>query len=314
MIESTAEPVTRAMGGEPATPPPLAVLLASDDSASARVGEEWIRRLRWATAPRVDVVTVAGDPPPLWGLGLQTYRAVVRQAVADSRQERLTAALRIANDVGARLQAGGFGVRVWARHGTAADEILTVARLERPDLLVVSPRDRSTHARAWHLGTARRLVCDADLPVLVARAVGDAVALPQHVLVIGNAQDSRHVIEWMSHAGWLGAAKVLFAGFGEGSTDAMVSLVSELNAQAGGSGRARFSLAGEIESAVDARKLAQSTRTDVIAAANRGADVRPADAAEQAGQQAAASVLLVPRPVRRPDYGQQVAGRGSADR
>ena len=40
---------------------PIRVMLATDDSESARAGEEWILRLRWRVPPVVDVVCVAGQ-------------------------------------------------------------------------------------------------------------------------------------------------------------------------------------------------------------------------------------------------------------
>ena len=66
----------------------LHILLATDDSSSARIGVDWVTRLRYAERPTVEVVCVAGRGIARLGWGMQTSREPVRLAVEGMRQHR----------------------------------------------------------------------------------------------------------------------------------------------------------------------------------------------------------------------------------
>ncbi|MEX1169340.1 MAG: universal stress protein [Chloroflexota bacterium] len=148
---------------------PMRVMLATDDLASARIAEDWVRRLRYAAAPTIDVVCVAGRGRAGFGWGLQTYREPVRLAVEGLRQNELHAAERIANEVGERLQRAGVAVRTWARQGDCCEELLAMADVDRPDLVVVGPRGHSELAAVILGSVTQGLIAHAEAPLLVAR-------------------------------------------------------------------------------------------------------------------------------------------------
>jgi hypothetical protein len=180
------------------------VLLAADESDGARAGEAWIRRLRWATPPEVDVLTVA--PPPSWasGIGLQTYRPAVREAVVEARHVALIEAQRVANAVGSRLQETGVRVRVWARQGDVADEIVGMAGLETSDLLVVGRGGRRWRGLPWVRTVSDRVAVEAEAAVLVAHhpPPGDEPLPRSIVFVAPEATPADDAGRWLASVGW----------------------------------------------------------------------------------------------------------------
>jgi nucleotide-binding universal stress UspA family protein len=189
------------------------VLFATDESDAARSGEEWIRRLRWARTPAIDVLTVAPRPGWASGLGLQTYRTAVREAVIQARETELVEAQRVANTVGSRLQHAGIRVRVWARTGEAADEIVRASRLEAADLVVVGSSGRSSRGLLWRRSVSSRVARHSDVAVLVAQPppVGDD-RLP-HSIAILDFDDvaTATALDWLRDIGWLHGARVTLA-------------------------------------------------------------------------------------------------------
>ena len=181
------------------------VLLATDDSDTARAAEEWIRRLRWAQPPTIDVLTVAPPPPLASRLWLQTYRTAVREAVLQSREEDLLAAQRVANSVGSRLQKDGTVVRVWARQGSIPDEILATSQLEGPDLVVMGRQSKSPHILARGSNIAEQVAKHADAAVLIANRPPDGPGpLPRStLLVIPAGPAGEEALRWLQWAGWL---------------------------------------------------------------------------------------------------------------
>ena len=205
---TTVEPRSRPHAGlEPHGPK---VLLATDDSDAARSAEGWIRRLRWAQPPMVDVLCVAPRPSLAARVGLQTYRTAVRDAVRDSDQTTLLAAQRIANEVGLRLQDAGTAVRTWARQGRVAEEIVTLAGLEQADLVVVAdrsqPRGLLGRGRTVSIEVARR----AGQAVLIVRETPDGDGpLPSRIAVLAETTaGADEVVRWLARAGWLAGASV----------------------------------------------------------------------------------------------------------
>lgn len=180
------------------------VLLATDDSETARAAEEWIRRLRWAQRPTVDILTVAPPPPFSSRLWLQTYRTAVHDALLEARETDLLAAQRIANSVGARLQTDGTVVRVWARHGSISDEIIALSQLEGPDLVLLGRQAKSAHILAWRPNTLLQVARQADAALLVAnRPPTEAGPLPRSILlVVPNEPAGEKALRWLDWTGW----------------------------------------------------------------------------------------------------------------
>jgi nucleotide-binding universal stress UspA family protein len=192
----------------------MRVMLATDDSASARTAEDWVRRLHYAATPTIDVVCVAGRGRTGFGWGLQTYREAVRVAVEGLRQSELYAAERIANEVGERLQSDGLAVRTWARQGDCCEELLAMAEVDRPDLVVVGPRGRSGLAAVILGSVTQGLIAHAASPLLVARApLTQAGRLPEHVLlVVDGMHSAENTVAWLDRAGWLVGGRVTVLG------------------------------------------------------------------------------------------------------
>ena len=197
---------------EPGTP--FRVLLATDDSESARHAEAWVARLRWARPCLVDVLCVAGHGITRFGWGMQTYRTTVRQAVEQIRQNELLAGERIANTVGERLQRAGLTVHAWSRQGDAAEEILAMIEQERPDLVALGPRGRSGLAQMLLGSVSHEVMASANRPILVARRPpSDEGALPGHLLVLVDGSPAAEAaIGWIAQAGWAGGATVTILG------------------------------------------------------------------------------------------------------
>lgn len=192
----------------------MRVMLATDDSASARTAEEWVARLRYGTPPIINVVCVAGRGLTRLGWGMQTYREPVRLAVEGIRQSELYAAERIANEVGERLQGAGLTVRTWARQGDCCEELLAMAGIDRPDLVVVGPRGRSGLAAAILGSVTHGLIANAESPVLVARPpLTTEGQLPEHVLlVVDGTPSAAAAVDWLDRAGWLSGGRVTVLG------------------------------------------------------------------------------------------------------
>ncbi|MEX1173275.1 MAG: universal stress protein [Chloroflexota bacterium] len=200
------------MSTRPTTP--LRILLATDDSPAARTGEQWIARLRWASAPIVDVVCVAGRGMARLGWGLATDRETLRQARDTIREGERIEAERIANEVGERLQNAGFTVHTLARQGDSAEQILATIESERPDLVVMGPRGRSALAQAILGSVTQQVIADGVDPVLVARVPESADGpLPSRILlVVDGSLDARAAIERLLDLGWTNGALVTVLG------------------------------------------------------------------------------------------------------
>lgn len=192
----------------------MRVMLATDDSASARTAEAWVTRLRFGTPPIIDVVCVAGRGMTRLGWGMQTYREPLRRAVEDLRKSELYAAERIANQVGERLQSAGLTVHTWARQGDCCEELLAMSGVERPDLVTVGPRGRSGLASAILGSVTHGLIANSGSPLLVARPPRTTEGqLPEHVLVVVDGTASAAaVVAWLDRAGWLSGGRVTMLG------------------------------------------------------------------------------------------------------
>ena len=225
---------TQGLGARPQVAPlGVSVLFATDESDAARNGEEWIRRLRWARTPAVDVLTIAPRPGWVFGLGLQTYRPAVRDAVILARETELVEAQRVANGVGSRLQHAGIPVRVWARSGEAADEILRASRMEGVDLVVLGSSGKAGRALPWGRSVSSHVARNADVAVLVAQLPppGDA-RLPRSIAILDvDDAATAGALAWLTDTGWLDEAHVTRArpegGDGRPTKDVFAAVLQE---------------------------------------------------------------------------------------
>lgn len=188
------------------------ILLATDDSESARVAETWVAQARWPEHVVVDVLCVASSGVARLGWPRQDERSAVSQAIEKLRESEVMAAERIANGVGIRLQRAGLTTRSWARQGDSwtrqanvASEVLATIDLERPDLVVVGPRGRSTLAQLLLGSVSRRIVSESRAPVLVARKTEPTAGrvLPRSLLIlVDGTRATDHAIDHVIASGW----------------------------------------------------------------------------------------------------------------
>jgi nucleotide-binding universal stress UspA family protein len=192
----------------------LRVMLASDDSESARVAEAWVARLRWASPAMVDVVTIASRGLSRLGWSMEGDRQVVRQAIDSMRRAELAAAERVANEVGERLQGVGLTVHTWARQGETREELLRLVDELRPDVVVLGPRGRSVVASMLLGSVTQDLVEYSPSPVLVTRPPRETDdRLPSHVLVLADgSRPADDAVAWLDRAGWLVDARLTLLG------------------------------------------------------------------------------------------------------
>lgn len=207
-VLTARSPASKRLGGEDGGPLEMRVLLAADGSEAGRIAECWILRLGWAVQPRVDILCVAQPRRLAAGIGLQTYRDAVREAVADLRQADLLQALRIANSVGERLQSARLVTRAWARLGNARSEISAMVRTEAPDLLVIGGGCR----RGWfsRRDTASEVLRQVDVATLVVRTAPQGEhRLPRRVAALTSEGGGSQFREWLGQAGWLDGTEVI---------------------------------------------------------------------------------------------------------
>lgn len=282
-------------------PQRASVLLATDESDAARAGEEWIRRLRWARTPEIDVLTVAPRPGWASGLGLQSYRTAVREAVVQSRETELVEAQRVANAVGSRLQHAGIRVRVWARTGEAADEIVRASRLEAMDLVVIGASGRTSRALLWGRSVSSRVARDSDVPVLVAQPPPRGDDRLPHSVAILDVDDgaTAGALGWLRDVGWLNETRVTLARLEDPGGRPSSATVRSGTAAGDTAAAGVVVLRSDRDRSIDAlRVLIEQAEID-LAVIPGTHDRRGTDLALKIADVARASVLLIPDP-RRP--------------
>jgi nucleotide-binding universal stress UspA family protein len=279
------------------------VLFATDESDAARAGEEWIRRLRWARTPAIDVLTIAPRPGWASGLGLQTYRTAVRESVIQARETELVEAQRVANAVGSRLQHAGLRVRVWARTGEAADEIVRVSRLEAMDLVVLGCSGRTSRAMLWGRSVSSQVARHSDVPVLVAQPPprGDH-RLPHSVAILDIDEGATAgALGWLRDVGWLNETRVTLArleradGRPSGRTVRSKRAAGDTDWAAAGV----VVLPSDRDRSIDALRIIIEQGEIDLAVIPRTPDRRETDLALRIADVARVSVLLIPSPRRR---------------
>jgi nucleotide-binding universal stress UspA family protein len=192
----------------------LRVMFPSDDSPSAKVAEAWVTRLRWRVIPTVDVVTVASRGLSRLGWSLEGDGQAVQQALDSLRQGERSAADRISNEVGERLQLAGLTARTWARQGDTREELLAHIEAERPDVVVMGTRGRSAVVTMLLGSVSQDLVEYSPCPVLVTRSIeADEGPLPEHILIpVDGSLKAEGVVAWLDGAGWIEDARITLVG------------------------------------------------------------------------------------------------------
>ena len=283
-------------------PQRASVLFATDESDAARAGEEWIRRLQWARTPAIDVLTIAPRPGWASGLWLQTYRTAVREAVIQARETDLVEAQRVANTVASRLQHAGIRVRVWARTGEAADEIVRASRLEAMDLVVIGCSGRSSRALLWGRSVSSQVAHHSDVPVLVAQPPPRSDDRLPHSVAILDVDDgaTEGALGWLRDVGWLNETRVTLARL-EGPDGRPSSATVRSGTAAGDTAWAAAGvvvLPSDRDRSIDAlRVLIEQGEID-LAVIPRAHDRREKDLALRIAEVARVSVLLIPNPGR----------------
>ncbi len=142
------------------------ILLATDGSAASEHAAALAVNLARAHGARLTAVHVV-DPYPYMGLGESSASAI---------QAHVAAAQRHASDAHAKVAAlckqGGSAVNFATRvveDMTPSIGIVTTAREEGADLIVVGSHGRTGIARLMVGSVAARVVAESPLPVLVAR-------------------------------------------------------------------------------------------------------------------------------------------------
>ncbi len=141
------------------------ILIATDGSSGARAAVE--NGLELAEETGADVLFVAVRRPPLPVFGDPYWQQSVSNELA-----RLRPALK---EAVAEAESLGISADYDLVEGDAADEILRLARARDVDLIVIGSRGLGAVASAIIGSVSKRVLHDADRPVLV---VNERAAVP----------------------------------------------------------------------------------------------------------------------------------------
>jgi nucleotide-binding universal stress UspA family protein len=136
------------------------ILLATDFSRWARRAEDYACALACSWRASLTVLSVAEFPP-----GLNPAYAVNQQYLADLLKQVSSQLV----DLKGRAERRGIAVTTRVATGIPSEEVLTVARAEDSDLLVVGTRGTTGLAHILLGSTAERVVRGAPCPVLTVR-------------------------------------------------------------------------------------------------------------------------------------------------
>lgn len=139
------------------------ILVPLDGSELARAALDEVKKLVRPGEGTVALLSVIDTPP----MQLEGYGEVLGTL---DIQERLRAKYEgILESEAVELRAEGFVVRTLVRDGLAHEQIVTVCREEKIDLLVMTTHGRSGLAH-WIMGSVtERVVRTAPCPVLIVR-------------------------------------------------------------------------------------------------------------------------------------------------
>jgi nucleotide-binding universal stress UspA family protein len=145
------------------------VVMATDESPSARAVEDVIARWPIFEGLPIDVVSVADAVRP-WTSGIAPgFQRQARDAYAQELDEVSQAAERIAHEATTRLRAAGRLAEAVVRRGDPAAEIIALAEQRRTDLVVLGSRGRSALAEIVLGSVARNVLAGSTASVLVVR-------------------------------------------------------------------------------------------------------------------------------------------------
>jgi nucleotide-binding universal stress UspA family protein len=136
------------------------ILLATDFSRWARRAEDYACALACSWRASLTVLSVAEFPP-----GLNPDYQVNQQYLADLLKN---ASLQL-GDLKGRAERRGIAVTTRVATGIPSEEVITAARAEDSDLIVVGTRGKTGLAHILLGSTAERVVCGAHCPVLTVR-------------------------------------------------------------------------------------------------------------------------------------------------
>jgi nucleotide-binding universal stress UspA family protein len=154
------------------------VVLATDDSPSARAAEDVIVHWPMFDGQRIAVVSVADAVRP-WTSGIAPmFLRQAREVYAQDLEGATRVAERVAQDATARLEEAGRPADALVRRGDPAAEIIGFAAQQEADLIVLGSRGRSALAELVLGSVARNVLAGSGASVLIVREPA-AMAAPE---------------------------------------------------------------------------------------------------------------------------------------
>jgi len=147
-------------GYEETTPLITRILLATDFSRWARRAEDYACALACSWRASLTVLSVAEFPP-----GLNPDYPVNQQYLADLLKNASSQLV----DLKGRAERRGIAVTTRMATGIPSEEVITAARAEDSDLIVVGTRGKTGLAHVLLGSTAERVIRGAPCPVLAVR-------------------------------------------------------------------------------------------------------------------------------------------------
>jgi nucleotide-binding universal stress UspA family protein len=145
------------------------VVMATDDSPSARAAEDVVAGWPVFEGMPIDVVSVANAVRP-WTSGVAPgFQRQAREAYSQELDEVSQVAESVAGDAAKRLRATGRLAEAMVRRGDPAAEIVKLAEERRADLVVLGSRGRSALAEILLGSVARNVLAGSKASVLVVR-------------------------------------------------------------------------------------------------------------------------------------------------
>ena len=147
-------------GYEEMTPLITRILFATDFSRWARRAEDYACALACSWRASLTVLSVAEFPP-----GLNPHYPVNHQYLADLLNQTSSQLV----DLKGRAERRGIAVTTRVATGIPSEEVITAARAEDSDLIVVGTRGKTGLAHVLLGSTAARVIRGAPCPVLTVR-------------------------------------------------------------------------------------------------------------------------------------------------
>jgi nucleotide-binding universal stress UspA family protein len=213
VLHRTARPVLLVQADEsPAGPWPCRILVPLDGSELA---EDALVHARALAGGGGEILLYEAIAPTTPGDAPRAENAIAQEMLAETQAD----AERYLDTVAAAPRAAGYRVRTAAEHGRPVERIVSYARQEQVDLIVISSHGRSGVAR-WLLGSVadelvrlgpapllllRPLIAVAERPLAAARAEGmlqRAAPLPPPTILALDGQEVRLVRAALENLLW----------------------------------------------------------------------------------------------------------------